>query len=80
MTREGQNVQTTGTVEEDEKKIEEEEETEEEVEEAEEDDDTASWNGGAIRKDGGKVFVEQFQYNLNMVPNSCSETVLLAAM
>lgn len=60
-------------------KIEEEEEREEEVEAAEE-NDTASWNGGAIRKDGGKVFVEQFHYYLKMVPKSCTEKVFLAAM
>lgn len=53
-------MQTAGTVEEKGKKI-EEEENEEEVEA--EEDDTASWNGGAIRTDGGNVFVEQFQYN-----------------
>lgn len=27
-----------------------------------------------------KSFVEHFQYNLNIVPRSCSEEVLLAAM
>lgn len=52
---------------------------EEEEVEAEE-DDTVSWNGGAIRTDGGNVFVEQFQYNWSSVPSSCSETVRLAHM
>lgn len=39
---------------------------EEKVEDAEE-EESASWNGGAIRKDGGNVFVEKFKYAFKMV-------------